>query len=201
MPNLPHPTWIFNLEGTFLGFVETSPAKAKTIRLEVEGEVLTIQLCKEVRRALQSSLQLGNNLRCIGRSKLNGNTIELKAYQVFSLPTSSPNTYPLPAAALQRASHSSIPTPKLKIQVCRKSGCQKRGGQQLAAALEQALRDRNLQTQVEIQYTGCKKYCAEAPSLTVSPGHHRYTRVNPSRLINILDYHLAPAKPNSGQIE
>ncbi|MBE9113820.1 (2Fe-2S) ferredoxin domain-containing protein, partial [Nodosilinea sp. LEGE 07298] len=88
----------------------------------------------------------------------------------------------------------------LKIQVCRKSGCQKRGGKQLVVALEQALRDRNLQTQVEIQYTGCQKHCSEAPTFTVSPGHHRYSRVQPSRLPAILDRHLAPTKPHSGSV-
>ena len=192
MPNPPHPTWMFNLEGRFLGFVEADSASAKTIRLEVEGEVLTIQLCKEVRRALRSHLQPGNHLCCIGRSKLNGNTIQLKAYQVFTLPTLLPNPSPLSVAD---------PAPKLKIQLCRKSGCQKRGGQQLALALEQALRDRNLQAQVEIQYTGCQKHCAQAPTLTVSPGHHRYSQVQPSCVMAILDRHLAPAKPNSGQVE
>lgn len=201
MPIPPHPTWIFNLEGIFLGFVEADSARAKTIRLEVEGEVLTIQLSKEVRRALRSPLQPGNHLCCIGRSKLNGNTIQLKAYQVYALPTPLPSACPLPTADAHLPTHSSAPAPKLKIQVCRKSGCQKRGGQQLAVALEQALRDRNLHTQVEIQYTGCQKHCAEAPTLTVSPGHHRYSQVQPSRLTAILDRHLTPAKPNSGQVE
>ncbi|PSN06724.1 hypothetical protein C7293_30865 [filamentous cyanobacterium CCT1] len=85
--------------------------------------------------------------------------------------------------------------------MCRKSGCQKRGGQQLVVALKQALRDRNLQTQVEIQYTGCQKHCSDAPTFTVSSGHHRYSRVQPSRLPAILDRHLSPAKPNPGSVE
>ncbi|WP_008319388.1 (2Fe-2S) ferredoxin domain-containing protein [Leptolyngbya sp. PCC 6406] len=187
------PPWMFNLDGTFLGFVEDNPAKAKTIRLEVDGEVLTIKLRKEVRRVLRSRLQPGDYLCCIGRSKFDGDTIKLKAYQVFTLLTSLPNSCPLPATL-------PTPPPTLKIQVCRKSGCQKRGGQQLVVALEQALRDLNLQTQVEIQYTGCQKHCSDAPTFTVLPGHHRYSRVQPSQLPAILDRHLAPAKPHPGSV-
>jgi (2Fe-2S) ferredoxin len=195
------PPWMFTLDGTFLGFVEDDVSKAKTIRLEVEGEVLAIKLRKEVRRVLRSRLQPGDYLRCIGRSELDGKTIKLKAHQVFTLLTPLPKSCPLPAhASTHPPIHPSTPSPKLKIQVCRKSGCQKRGGQQLVVALEQALRDRNLQTQVEIQYTGCQKHCSDAPTFTVSPGHHRYSRVQPSRLPAILDRHLAPTKPNPGPV-
>jgi (2Fe-2S) ferredoxin len=195
------PPWMFNLDGTFLGFVEADPIKAKTIRLEVDGEVLTIKLRKEVRRVLRSRLQPGDYLRCIGRSELGDDTIKLKAYQVFNLLPPLPDACDLPAAATTHLpTRPSTPAPTLKIQVCRKSGCQKRGGQQLVMALEQALRDRNLQTQVEIQYTGCQKHCSDAPTFIVSPGHHRYSRVQPSRLPAILDRHLAPQKPNSGPV-
>jgi (2Fe-2S) ferredoxin len=191
------PPWMFNLDGTFLGFVEADPAKAKIIRLEVDGEVLTIKLRKELRRVLRSRLQFGDYLRCIGRSELDGEIIKLKAYQVFTLLTPLPKSCSLPTpASTSLPAPPSTPAPRLKIQVCRKSGCQKRGGQQLVVALEQALRDRNLQTQVEIQYTGCQKHCSDAPTFTVSPGHHRYNRVQPSRLPAILDRHLAPTKPH-----
>ncbi len=54
------PPWMFTLDGTFLGFVETDSTKAKTIRLDVDGEVLTIKLRKEVRRVLRSRLQPGD---------------------------------------------------------------------------------------------------------------------------------------------
>lgn len=192
------PPWMFNLDGTFLGFVEDDPAKAKTIRLEVDGEVLTIKLRKEVRRVLRSHLQPGDYLRCMGRSELDGNSIKLKAHQVFTLLLPPrPQSCPLPAPV---SAHSATPAPILKIQVCRKSGCQKRGGQQLEVALEQALRDRHLQAQVEIQYTGCQKHCSDAPTFTVSPGHHRYSRVQPSRLPAILDRHLARAKSQPGSV-
>ncbi len=199
------PPWMFTLDGTFLGFIGDDLAKAKSIHLEVDGEVFTVKVRKELREILRSRLQPGDHLRCIGRSELDGDTIKLKAHQVFTLLPSRPATRPYatttPELTATHLSSPSLPTPPaIKIQVCRKSGCQKRGGQQLAVALEQALRDRNLQHQVEIQYTGCQKHCSEAPTFTVSPGHHRYSRVKPARLPAILDRHLAPTKPNPGPV-
>ncbi|WOD40135.1 (2Fe-2S) ferredoxin domain-containing protein [Nodosilinea sp. E11] len=192
------PPWMFNLDGTFLGFVEADPIKVKTICLEVDGEVLAIKLRKEVRALLRSRLQPGDYLRCIGRSELDGDIIKLKAYQVFTLLPPLPKTCTLPSPVTPSTQQSATqPARTLKIRMCRKSGCQKRGGKQLAEALGQALRDRNLHTQVEIQYTGCQKHCSEAPTFTVDPGHHRYSRVQPSRLPAILDRHFTPTKPNS----
>jgi NADH:ubiquinone oxidoreductase subunit E len=85
--------------------------------------------------------------------------------------------------------------------VCRQPKCQKRGGQQLIAALQQALHDghahRKLQSQVKVQYTGCQKQCSDAPTLTIFPGNHRYSRVKPARLLAILQRHLAETDPNA----
>ena len=217
------PPWMFNLDGTFLGFVGDDPTKAKAIRLDVDGEWLIIKLRKEVRAVLRSRLQPGDYLRCIGRTEFDGATIKLKAHQVFTLlpprpalgsgqhfpspspsPEATPNPYPV-ASPLHDSNHPSTrPHPRpadrfahraIKIQVCRKSGCQKRGGRQLVEALRQALRDRHLHAQVEIQYTGCQNHCSEAPTFTVMPGGHRYSRVKLSRLPAVLDRHFAPTKP------
>lgn len=222
------PPWMFNLDGTFLGFVGDDPARAKAIYLEVEGEWLTIKLPKEVRTVLKARLQPGDYLRCIGRTEFDGHTIKLKAHQVFVLlpprptprpaPSAHPTQTPHPTAAPRSAANRTAASPAaasspaashpslrpdapaaaahaIKIQVCRKSGCQKRGGRQLVEALKQALRDRNLHSQVDIQYTGCQNHCAKAPTFTVMPGGHRYSQVKLSRLPGVLDRHFAPAKP------
>jgi NADH:ubiquinone oxidoreductase subunit E len=198
-PTTTPAPWMFNLDGTFMGFLGSDPTKAKTIGLEVDGEVLTIKLRKELRPVLRSHLQPGDHLRCIGRSHLDTETgtIKLKAYQVFTLLTPLPKTCSLPAVDTYPTTPPATPQP-FKIQVCRKSGCQKRGGKEVVEALQQALRDRNLHTQVEIQYTGCQKHCSAAPTLKIMPGQHRYSRVKPSRIPAMLDRHFAPAKPKLG---
>ncbi|HIK39874.1 (2Fe-2S) ferredoxin domain-containing protein [Thermoleptolyngbya sp. M55_K2018_002] len=203
--------WLFNLDGTFLGFVGADSTTAKAIYLDVEGEVLTIKLPKKGRTTLRSHLKPGDYLRCLGRTKLDGSTIKLKAYHILTfppLPNSTDGHFsptlsgadPLcKRTAVRHPSLSSQPTPlsppSLKIQVCRKSGCQKRGGRELVEALQQALHDRNLHSQVEIQHTGCQKRCSEAPTFTILPGGYRYSRVKLSHLPEMLDRHFAPTKP------
>ena len=192
-PNLL-PPWMFNLDGTFIDFLGDSPATAKMMRLEVEGEILAIKLRKELRGPWRSHLQAGDRLHCIGRSHWDTKTgvIKLKAYQVLTLPRIQPTIPVTTLPANPVPCTPPLPVQHIKLQVCRKSGCQKHGGQEMVTALKQVLRDRNLHHQVEIQYTGCQKRCSDAPTLTVMPGRHRYNRVKIPRLSALLDRHLNP---------
>ncbi|TVQ17086.1 MAG: (2Fe-2S) ferredoxin domain-containing protein [Leptolyngbya sp. DLM2.Bin15] len=192
-PNLL-PPWMFNLDGTFVDFLGDDPTTAKLIRLEVEGELLAIKLRKELRGPWRSHLQPGDRLHCIGRSQLDSKTgvIKLKAYQVLTLPSLQPTSDRPSIPAMPTPCTPPLPAQHIKLQVCRKSGCQKRGGQKLVTALKQALRDRNLHHQVEIQYTGCQKRCSDAPTLTVMPGRHRYNQVKLPQLSALIDRHLNP---------
>lgn len=193
------PPWMFNLEGTFLGFLGDEPKKAKTISLEVEGELFAIKLPKELRSPLRFQVQPGDRLRCIGRSQLDdkGQTVKLRAYQVFALAPGVAGQ-PADALAIEPPPANAEPEAKrAKILICSKGGCKKRGGESLVTALKQALRDRNLHNRVDIQYTGCQKHCSKAPTFTI--GQHRYSQVRLPRLGALLDRHFAPAKPNSPQ--
>jgi len=200
----PTPPWLFNLEGTFLGFCGKDPDKPKSLLLEVEQEQIPIKLPKALRASLKQHLQLGDRVNCIGRSQIDWTTgvIRLEAYRLFSLPSESQNALPfVPVAttAITLASRQlpktegspkSLKTKGAKILLCKKSGCQKRGGRQLIAALEQVLQTHQLQDQVEIQYSGCQKCCSKAPSLTIMPGKHRYERLTPKSLPAIIEEHF-----------
>ena len=195
-PALP---WIFDLEGTFLGFLGETPGKVNGITLEVEEEPIPIALPKRLRHILQPQRQPGDRVRCIGRSRLDlqTKTVEFEAYQVFFL--SSTKTEP-PATRLPLSTPTSgelLPGPPAKtpykVLMCAKSGCRKRGGRELLAALKQALAERNLQDRVAIAYTGCQKRCSKAPTLTISPGKHRYDRVRLPDLPALLDEHFCSA--------
>lgn len=207
MSNLTQtPPWIFDLEGTVLGFPGNKRTKIKYLALEVEQEQMTVILPKELRHPHRLNLQPGDRVRCIGRSRLDedAKTVELRAYQIFSLPAASGSIALMPELTLAsrekttgeplaQTSQGKRPTGSkkpFKILVCRKSGCQKRGGRALNVALEQALRDRGLQDQVTIEYTGCQKRCAEAPTITLMPGKHRYDRVSLQNLSALLDEHF-----------
>ncbi|WP_299485634.1 (2Fe-2S) ferredoxin domain-containing protein [Acaryochloris sp. IP29b_bin.137] len=206
------PPWIFNLEGTFLGFFGNDPDQPKSLLLEVEEEEIPIKLPKPLRASLRQRLKLGDRICCIGRSQIHGEAgvIKLQAYTLFSLPPhSGGRSGPCPPSP-PAVSHIGLThNPKLecpldqpqrkraKILVCKKSGCQKQGGYQLMAALEGLLQAHQLQDQVEIQYSGCQKRCSKAPSLTVMPGKHRYERLTPERLMTIIQTHFCVSEPHS----
>jgi (2Fe-2S) ferredoxin len=197
----PHASRLFNLEGTLLDFLGGKPHKPKSLILDIEQEPIAIQLPKELRSHVQSYLQPGDRVSCIGFSAVDykAGIIKLKASQVFCLsrpvvarPASRvAETAAAPCTAATSGQHPVTPE-QGKILVCRKSGCQKRAGQAVVTAVEQALRDHQLQDQVKIQYTGCQKRCSKAPSLTIMPGKHRYSSLKPQHVAALIEEHFCP---------
>lgn len=203
----PHstPPWVFNLEGTVLRFCGKDPDRPKSFLLEVEQEQIPIQLPKFLRPSLRQQVHIGDRVNCIGRSQIDWTTgvIKLKAYRLFSLPSErqhAPHSVAAVATTLNTPVLHQSPHPQdspkspslkgAKILLCKKSGCQKRGGHQLGAALTQILQAHQLQDQVEIQYSGCQKCCSKAPSLTIMPGKHRYERLTLQSLPAIIEEHF-----------
>ncbi len=181
----------------------------------IRPETIAIKLPKKLRETAQQRLQPGDRIYCIGRSQIDPQTqtIKLNASHLFAvLPadsalsasgtTEAVRSEPLqltqtPASPIPLSPH--LPAPpsrphtsqkKAKILICRKSGCQKRGGRQLTARLEQVLRERQLQGEIEIQYVGCQKRCSQAPNLTIMPGKHRYDRLNLDSLPALVEEHF-----------
>ena len=183
----PTPSWLFNLEGTFLKFMGKDLDKPKSIVVEVEQEQMAIQLPKALRTTVRGHLQPGDRVHCVGRSQIDfaDGIIKLQAYQLFPLsPVNGkpvalpPAAAPLPLPAVQGVA-AVLEKKPAKILICQKSGCQKRGGRQLVVALERVLRERQLQGQVKIQYTSCQKRCSKAPNLTIMRGNITMTGSDP----------------------
>jgi (2Fe-2S) ferredoxin len=203
------PPRLFNLEGTFLGFIGGDPRKPKSIVLGVEDEQIAIKLPKELRPSITRSVKVGDRLRCIGSTQVDfkAGIIKLKAYQVFFLgssedgpaaPTSPALTAAVELSLCQQQAANAAPKSGSKakpaqILVCHKSGCQKRGGRKMVAVLEQVLETYQLQDQVEIRYTGCQKRCSKAPNMTIMPGKHRYDNLNPKDLPALIEEHFSPS--------
>lgn len=66
----------------------------------------------------------------------------------------------------------------------------KRGGKELCHALQKALGDRNLDSQITIQGTGCMKNCKAGPNL-VMPDKTRYSRIQAEQVPALIDKHFA----------
>jgi (2Fe-2S) ferredoxin len=208
----PAIPWVFNVEGTFLGLLGEPPEHVTAIVLDVDQEKMAIalpdHLCNAVKHSVRRrTLRLGDRVRCIGRSRLDfpAGVIQLKAYCLFTdtqqrarqLNTVEEQNLLVKESSppLSQSASTVLIDPNQqrgKIMVCHKSGCRKRGGRQLVEALERTLREKQLEAQVEIQYTGCQKCCSKAPGLTIMPGRHRYDGLSPADVPNLLDKHFSP---------
>jgi len=184
----------FFLEGQFLGFEQKSGGKIKSLRVAVENNVLQIKLPKETRVKMKQVLIPGDRIEVSGEKKQKHFTDlpKLTAYQVNKvsecLEKDRENDY-LPAVDIIEATPKSK---KIKLLVCEKSGCMKRGGKKLSRELEAALRDRGLQNQVIIEYTGCLKCCASAPNVILMPGKIRCSKMSPDKIVDLLADKLSP---------
>ncbi len=171
----PYHSMAFKFEGQFLGFVSQAE-KFKYLRLKVLSEEMQVKVPKELRIAIRVSLKPGALIEVRGFGKFDRQTqeIKLKATQINFCAQSDQQpclaTVSPPAASL---SHR----PKLKVSICQKSGCLKKGGKGLCEALAKTLCDRKLDQYVTIERTGCMKRCSAAPNVVISPGNRRYTKV------------------------
>ncbi|MEM1367701.1 MAG: (2Fe-2S) ferredoxin domain-containing protein [Cyanobacteria bacterium P01_H01_bin.15] len=204
-------TWMFNLEGTCRGFIGKDLCNPKSLVLEVEQEEVAIKLAKNLRSTVRRYVHLGDRIRCLGYSQvdLKSGIVKLKANQLFSLPQHSfersvailpPSTPAIPNCLPQQQAEFPSLTEKprnAKILVCKKSGCQKRGGQHVVNALEQILHENKIHERVSIHYTGCQKRCSKSPSLTIMPGKHRYDQVRLNNLPALVIEHFCTSELNS----
>jgi len=173
------PSLQFNFEGQFLGFVVRAD-KLKYLRLKVLSEELQIKLPKALRDSARQLLQPGEMIAVAGMSQFNRQTqkLKLKATQITLMSNSQAcSTLSISVSNTTSTAGKSKVKPKVKVLVCQKSGCLKKGGKELLQELEQVLRDRNLDSHVKIQSTGCLKHCSSAPNIVMVPGNHSYKKV------------------------
>lgn len=188
------PQSSFFLEGQFLGFEQKSSGKIKSLRMAVENNVLQIKLPKESRVKLKQVLVPGDRIKVTGERKQKYFTDlpKLTAYQVNKVSECSGENCPndcLPTIDIVAATPNSK---KVKILMCQKSGCMKRGGKKLSRELEAALGDRGLQDRVVIEYTGCLKCCSSAPNVVLMPGKIRCSKMSPQKIVDLLADKLSP---------
>lgn len=188
-----HQRMEFDFEGQFLGFV-SHDGKLKYVRLQVLSEEMLVKLPKAVQMVVGPSLQPGASIQVTGSGKFDRQTqeLKLKAHQIIPLPdrgiqTATATPPNLGSSVIHDAKSTPKNKPKIKVLVCQKSGCLKKGGRGLCEALGQLLRDRGLEQYVTIERTGCVKCCSAAPNLVIMPGNQKYTEVRLKTLPQIAD--------------
>ncbi len=112
---------------------------------------------------------------------------------VFTAATSN-GTTPSPAQQTQPSGAPSLspparPTP-VKILVCGKSSCLKRGGSQICQALEAQIAQQGLGDRVQIKITGCMDRCKQGPNLVFMPEKSRYSHVHPQDIPTLMQEHI-----------
>ncbi len=168
-----------NLEGHFLGFEGDEPGKYKYLHLAIpSGNMqieMQIKIPKELRPSLGLSLVPGEQIRVSGTSKYQrkSSKIKLKAHHINQVGFCFIQNRP--------------PAPKAKILVCEKSGCVKRGGNDLLSELEKTLGDRHLSDQVTIEHTECQKCCKNAPNYVLQVGKAQYRNLKPEAIASLLE--------------
>jgi (2Fe-2S) ferredoxin len=181
----------FNFEGQFLGFVNHD-GKLKYLRLRVLSEEMEIKLSKAMRTTMGVALQPGESIQVMGVGKFDrqADQLKLKATQITPLAEGRPimaATASSPPSSASECKNKPKIKPKIKVLLCQKSGCLKKGGKGLCEALNRALCDRNLEQDVLIERTGCLKRCSAAPNLVIMPGNQHYTEVRLKTLPQIAD--------------
>lgn len=180
-------SWEFNFEGQLLGFVEPGASNPKYLLLGCSQENLQIKISKQLRTSARLTLRPGDRLQVLGSARLDSYTgsLKLKANRVIPLSLSSEltslqdsNQISINSSPTERSDNMQSTPPKVKVLVCQKSGCLKRGGKALLQSLKVALDDSNLSERVLVEHTGCLKRCASAPNFAIMPGKHYYSQVD-----------------------
>lgn len=181
----------FALSGRLVAFLVGD--QPKYLRLQTADSELLIKIPKEERFRLPEILSPGVWVHVEGERKVDfkKGLVKHKAHKI--VPTAVEQSS---AMADSSAAQPPAPAPGKPacILMCRKSDCWKRGGREVAAALQTNLRDRGLADQVTIKETGCMKRCKAGPNL-VMPDKTRYSRISASEVPQILDRHCETASP------
>ncbi|MEB3247981.1 MAG: (2Fe-2S) ferredoxin domain-containing protein [Merismopediaceae bacterium] len=167
-------TTLFILEGEFLGFIWQGK-KCKFLQIATPEKELILTISKKARKNLPSDLESYQMIQIIGKSKLTAKTgkNDLKVLQINPLIASKvPHLAPVPN--------------KVKLLICQKSGCQKKGSQKQRQAIEQNLEARGLAQSVIIQETGCLGKCSMAPNIVLMPGKQRLSGMKPDAIADLL---------------
>ncbi len=74
-----------------------------------------------------------------------------------------------------------------RIHVCAAAGCRSSGGEKVASAFEDEIKERGQTEKIAVKRTGCMGLCAEGPMVIVYPDETIYGKVSPADVAEIID--------------
>lgn len=183
------PAQLTTLTGEFLGYELKDGYKIKRLQLLTASGIQSIKLSKQAkaclfRISLETPLTPGQSLSLQVKANPDPDTTEIKAYEVLltaGTTLSASSLPPLPTAVCS-ALNSRVSSTTIKV--CDRGTCRKRGSQQVIAALNQEVCDRNLSPQIQVQPTGCLKACKHGVNVKVNGVCHQ--QVSPAQVAAII---------------
>jgi (2Fe-2S) ferredoxin len=188
------------IQGRYLGFVTTPEClqnkhRCKHIRLiSAHGEQL-IKIPKFLRIPFQQEVELGSEVRLWGYLKKGRfkavMAVPLVPRGFISLVPSElaavKPCYVEPESLLTDVAPASPKAAPIKVQVCQKGSCRKRGSQAVAQALKTSIADMPDAKNIEIESVGCLGACKQGPNLRVLPSKKQYQRVACEQIPEIVE--------------
>ena len=190
----------FNLVGQFQGFVTKDDNQIKYLRLATAEREYKVKLSKEIRQNLYLAVYPGCCLEVSGTSQKTGKKgkVKFKA-DFFRIAEQFPSETPEPSVPQPQIVKTK--KPKASILVCQKSSCWKRGGKEACQAIEENLRDRQLDDQVQIKLTGCLKRCKKGPNVVMMPDKALYSKVKSAQVAVLIEEHFIDNQPVAAEAE
>lgn len=164
----------FHLEGEFLGYIWQND-QCKYLQIDTVEGVLVLRIPKKIRLSLPMELEPHQIIQVVGKSKLSKRKkgIKLKVIKL-NLKNTTDNI-----SCDQQST-------KVKLLICQKSGCQKKGGEEQRQAIENALEARGLTQSVIMEESSCLGKCSMAPNIMLMPGKKRLSGMQPAAIADLL---------------
>jgi (2Fe-2S) ferredoxin len=181
---------VFAVQGQLLNCCIHPSGRVKMIQIEDSQGLQVVKLSKQVDGAALLNLAPGDWVQVVGEQQIKANPLRIKRKAITVIPVPAQADLPCLGAmdegdrACQFTCPSALsqPTAPIKIGVCHKSSCCKRGANSVWKALEDSLRRQGLADQVTLQRTKCLGKCKVGPAVVIMPGKTRYTQVKPKQV-------------------
>ncbi|NJN48551.1 MAG: (2Fe-2S) ferredoxin domain-containing protein [Alkalinema sp. RL_2_19] len=170
--------------GQFVSYEIKDGYKVKRMNLLTVDGMQSVKLTKAARACLfrltaQTPLQPGTLLSVVVEQKYDDGVVKYKVNDLQILAAASESlAITLPSADPENQSK------KIKIRVCDRGTCRKRGAQVIYQQLQQAVDDRSLEAQVSLATTGCLKACKQGPNVMIGRACH--SRMCPTTALKLL---------------
>jgi hypothetical protein len=149
------------IEGSFIGGQLSRKGQLKQLQIKISGNsadgqadrVEGIKVPKTLRPMIEKLLASSDYLKL----QVQTGHHHLKVVSILNVL----NNYP--------PHKTTKDTPSIKVQVCSKGSCHKRGSDEMCVALQEIIQERNLQGVVLIEKVGCLKECKNSPNVRLKP--------------------------------